>query len=260
MEGSCARAAELGLPSIAFTEHVDITRWTVPAAVQERIGHDRSLVDEGGRFRPPELDVEGYTDSIARCRERFPELRILSGVELGEPHRFTERIHDLLGSGQFDRVLGALHTVKVGGELWLVDGLMAADRPSGLGPAEVLRAYLAEAAAMVREFPDEVQVLAHIDYPVRGWNGRFEIAHFEEEFREVLTALAATGRALEVNTRVPLAASVVGWWRDVGGRAVSFGSDAHRPDGVAAGFTAAASMVESHGFRPDRHPHGFWHC
>src|SRR4051812_7223770 len=33
MEGSCARAVELGLPSIAFTEHVDLTRWgPVPAS------------------------------------------------------------------------------------------------------------------------------------------------------------------------------------------------------------------------------------
>lgn len=258
MEGSCARAADLGLPSIAFTEHVDITRWTVPAAVRERLGRDRSLVDAEGRFHPPELDVGGYMAAVGRCRERFPQLRILSGVELGEPHRFTARIRSLLGSGSFDRVLGALHTVEVGGELWLVDDLMAVDRPSGLDPSQVLRAYLAESAAMVRELPDEVQVLAHIDYPVRGWRGRFQVADFEEEFREVLVALAATDRALEVNTRVPLAAPVVGWWRDVGGRAVTFGSDAHRPDGVAAGFAEAASMVESHGFRRDRHPHGFW--
>lgn len=259
MEGSCARAAQLGLESIAFTEHVDVTRWTIPSAVRERLRRDRDLLDAEGRFCPPELDVEGYMTAVARCRERFPQLRVLSGVELGEPHRFTARIRGLLGSGSFDRVLGALHTVEVAGEMWLVDDLMAADRPSGLEPAEVLRAYLAEAVTMVREFPDEVQVLAHIDYPVRGWAGDFEVTDFEEEFREVLSELSSTERALEVNTRVPLAPTIVSWWRDVGGRAVSFGSDAHRPDGVAAGFAAAASMVESHGFRRDRHPHGFWH-
>ena len=30
MERSCARAAALGLRSIAFTEHVDFTMWTIP--------------------------------------------------------------------------------------------------------------------------------------------------------------------------------------------------------------------------------------
>ena len=29
MEATCARAVELGLPAVAFTEHVDHTRWLV---------------------------------------------------------------------------------------------------------------------------------------------------------------------------------------------------------------------------------------
>jgi histidinol-phosphatase (PHP family) len=107
--------------------------------------------------------------------------------------------------------------------------------------------------------PDEVQVLAHVDYPARRWVGPFDPTAFEAEFREVLTRLAATERALEINTRVPLAPVVLTWWRDVGGRAVSFGSDAHVPSAVAAGFREAADMAEAHGFRADRHPLGFWY-
>ena len=30
MEAACARAVELGLPSVAFTEHLDLTPWFVP--------------------------------------------------------------------------------------------------------------------------------------------------------------------------------------------------------------------------------------
>ena len=44
-------------------------------------------------------------------------------------------------------------------------------------------------------------------------------------------ALAATGRALEVNTSSPLASvDQVRWFHEEGGEAVSFGSDAHAPD------------------------------
>lgn len=259
MVGACERAVELGLPSIAFTEHVDRTRWPVPAEVRGQLTRDRDHVGEDGWFTPPPLDVAGYLAAVDECRERFPQLKILAGVELGEPHWFAEQTRDLVAGGDFDRVLGSLHSLKLAGDPWLVDMVDPAHAPGDLNHADLLRAYLVEAARMVRSFPDAVQVLGHIDYPVRRWPVPFDPSDFEEELRQVLTALAAQDRALEVNTRIPLASEIVGWWRDVGGRAVSFGSDAHRPDAVAAGFSEAAAMVESHGFRPDRHPHGFWH-
>jgi len=51
---------------------------------------------------------------------------------------------------------------------------------------------------------------------------------------------------------------VVRWWRDEGGQAITFGSDAHDPTALANGFAQAAAMVEAHGFRPGRHPYDFW--
>jgi len=260
MVGSCARAVDLGLRSIAFTEHVDGTRWTVPTEMRDRFAEaGRDLVDEDGRFAPSPFDVEGYLAAIEACRQRFPDLRVVTGVELGEPHWFAEQARTLLAGGRFERVLGSLHVLEFDERPWLVDTLMMPSQRQGPTAAEVVRGYLREAATMVRDLPDEVQSLAHIDYPLRRWDGPFDPAWFEEEFREVLVALATSGRALEINTRVPLAAEILGWWRDVGGRAVSFGSDAHRPSAVADGFADAAAMAEAHGFRGDRDPHGFWH-
>ena len=86
MEASCARALELGLPSIAFTEHVDATRWVLTDEAQSLMPPDRVGVD--GRFDPLTLDADGYLACVERCRDRFPDLRILTGVELGEPHWF----------------------------------------------------------------------------------------------------------------------------------------------------------------------------
>jgi histidinol-phosphatase (PHP family) len=259
MLGSCARAVELGLPSIAFTEHVDWLRWRVPADLQARAADaGRDLVDGEGFLSPPPFDVAGYLASVEDCRERFPDLRIVSGVELGEPHLFGDEVRSLLAGGAFERVLGSLHVVSVDGTPRLVDTL-SDDRPEDMTAQDVVRSYLHDAAVMVAGLPDEIQVLAHVDYPARRWGGHFDPADFEAEFREVLTRLAATERALEINTRVPLAPAILGWWRDVGGRAVSFGSDAHLPSAVAAGFDEAAAMADAHGFRPDRHPLGFWH-
>jgi histidinol-phosphatase (PHP family) len=268
MEGSCARAVELGLPSIAFTEHIDRVRWRItgplsdPAsaaaldAISQRIAAN---VAPDGCFDPPPLDVDGYLASIERCRAKFPGLRIVTGVELGEPHWFAEQSRSLLAAGAFERVLGSLHSLDVDGEqcdVWSLFRTWA----EGRGPAGVVRAYLAEVARMVESgFP--FQVLAHLDYPIRRWPA--EVASlppsaFEEEYRAVLRALAQSGRALEVNTRLPLDAQIVRWWHEVGGEAVSFGSDAHFPEAVATGFAEAAAMVEAQGFRPGKAPQDFW--
>jgi histidinol-phosphatase (PHP family) len=259
MLGSCARASALGLPAIAFTEHVDATRWVAPEPLRAHVAARGMAVGDDGAVRPPPLAVDGYLAAVAGCRERYPDLVILTGVEVGEPHWFADQTRALLEGGRFERVLASLHSVRLDGQPWMVDHLIGTHAPDDVTPADVLRRYLAEAAVMVAALPDEIQVLAHLDYPVRSWRGRFDPGPFEAEFREVLAPLAASGRALEINTRVPLAARIVGWWRDVGGEALSFGADAHRPDEVGHGFAAAAAMAAGHGFRPDRHPHGFWH-
>jgi histidinol-phosphatase (PHP family) len=125
---------------------------------------------------------------------------------------------------------------------------------------DVLRDYLAEARRMAAS-DAPFAALAHIDYPVRHWpaHGRpFRPAEFEDEFRDVLTALAGSGRALEINTRVPLAPELVRWWADAGGDAVSFGSDAHRPRDLANRFASAAEVAVDAGFSPGGDPGDFW--
>jgi histidinol-phosphatase (PHP family) len=70
--------------------------------------------------------------------------------------------------------------------------------------------------------------------------------------------LATSGRALEINTKVPLAPELVQWWADAGGDTVSFGSDAHRPGVLAHGFAAAAEVALGCGFRPGADPADLW--
>lgn len=255
MERSCARAVELGLPSIAFTEHADFTRWVVTPEIATRMRPVRAArVASDGRFSPAPLDAAAYLTCVQRCRDRFPGLRILAGTELGEPHWHAGEVKDLLGRGGFDRVLGSVHSLAVDGP-WLVDHLFGR-----LGPADLMRAYLGEVLRLVGSSAP-FAVLAHIDYPLRHWPaepGGFDAAAYEDEYRAVLGALARSGRALEVNTVVPLPAVIVRWWYEAGGEALTFGSDAHRPAAVARDFARAAAMAEAGGFRPGRHPHDVW--
>jgi histidinol-phosphatase (PHP family) len=258
MERSCLRAIDLGLPSIAFTEHVDHTVWTAGPEGIAQLPADHPVVvlsDGGGQVTPPQFDSAGYLEAIERCRWRFPDLRILSGLELGEPHRHRRAIARVLASGPFDRILGSLHCLPHG------DGFQEPkDLYSHRDPEEVVREYLLEVAGLVGQ-SDDFAVLAHIDYPVRTWparEGPFDPPAFEEEFRYALQTTARTGRALEINTVVPLQAQILRWWHEEGGDTVTFGSDAHEPSRVASGFAAAAAMAEANGFRPARDPLALW--
>jgi histidinol-phosphatase (PHP family) len=256
MIGSCERALELGLPSVAFTEHADLTPWLIPEPIRPMLpDHFRVRLRPDGVLEPPDLDVEGYLACVEECRGRFPDLRIQSGVELSEPHWHRSRADALLASHDFDRVLGSVHSLP--GEDGLYQELtIVSDRP----PGAILRAYLSEVLGLA-ESTAGFAVLAHIDYALRSWPAEgppFVVADFEEEFRTVLRALAGSGRALEVNTKVPLPGEVVRWWFELGGEAVAFGSDAHEPALVGHGFADAAALVESCGFRHGRTPHDFW--
>ncbi|MEW1838684.1 PHP domain-containing protein [Nonomuraea angiospora] len=255
MERTCARAVESGLPAVAFTEHVDFTASAVHAGDLDEYPQLKPFVTPTGTLAPPRFDSDGYLECVRRCRDRFPGLRIITGVELGEPHWYADEVASLLDAGQFDRVLGSLHCLPVGRQ-FSEPPYLYRQRPA----AEVVRDYLAEIPRLIKS-SDAFGVLAHIDYPLRYWPaqaGPFDPNAFQDEFRHALRVLADSGRALEVNTRGPLHPEIVRWWRDEGGDAVAFGSDAHDPTGIAYRFAEATAMVEAQGFRPGRHPHDFW--
>ncbi|CAA9259870.1 MAG: Histidinol-phosphatase [uncultured Blastococcus sp.] len=268
MHATCARAVAIGLGSLAFTEHVDLTPWVLHG--RDLPAHYTGRIDEHGRFLAQPLAIAAYLEEIDRCRRAFPDLRILSGVELSEPHRHPGAVPGLLaaaglgGTGGLDRVIGSVHAladVSTGDRhtepvdvVEVVDGFV--QRP----PVDVVVGYLDEVTALARSDAD-FAVLGHIDYPLRSWPeaaGSVPWPALEEAFRAALGALASSGRALEVNTRLPLSPRVVTWWHEAGGSAVVFGSDAHRPEDLASDFTETAAMVQAHGFRPGPTPYEFW--
>lgn len=236
------RAIEIGLPAIAFTDHADFV-----------------VVQEGQHC----VDIAGYLDAVERCRARFKDLRILSGVELGEPHWFPEETARILAAGKIDRVIGSVHCVRIGSGI--VDASQFPQLPVDQVP-EAIRSYFREVLAMV-ESSEPFEALGHLDYPKRyrvpGAPPYREEDH-EEVQRAILKAAARRGLVLEANTtrgeegKLCPGPVVLRWWYEEGGEAVTFGSDAHDPDRVAAGFSLARQVVESAGFKPPSDPMGLW--
>jgi histidinol-phosphatase (PHP family) len=240
MERSCERAIEIGLPAIAFTEHAD---W--------------AMVHEGQHT----IDIAGYLDAVERCRAKFKGLPILTGVELGEPHRFPRETAEVLAAAPLDHVLGSIHSIRLNGEM--LDASQFRDRTDIDFPRAV-REYFREVLAMV-DSDQPFETLAHIDYPKRYWleGARpYRDEDYKEEIRAILSAAVRTGRVLEVNTTRGATMcpdiTVVRWWRELGGQAVSYGSDAHQPDKITVGFELATQMVQAAGFKPASDPMALW--
>jgi histidinol-phosphatase (PHP family) len=244
MERSCERAIEIGLPAVAFTEHADFV-----------------TIHEGQHS----VDITGYHDAIERCRARFKDLRILSGVELGEPHWFPEETAAVLAAGKLDRVLGSIHCVRLNGRE--VDASQFRFEPVA-NQADAVRKYFQETLAMV-ESSEPFEALAHLDYPKRYWPDgmpAYREEDYETELRAILAAAARRGCVLEANTtrgdggesKFCPGLKVLRWWHELGGEAVSFGSDAHQPDKVAGGFELATQVVEAAGFKPSSDPTALW--
>ena len=247
---SCEKALAEGIPAVAFTDHLDFTTWTDydQVAVEQ--------LDPRPYHRMRLLDVPGYLATLEECRGRYPDLRILSGVEIGEAHLWGASAAAVLASADIDRVLGSVHAIPFEGRLTAADQLF-----SRMPADKVMRLYFAEVVRLI-EGSDLFEVLAHLDFPRRMWPAGaapYDENAFEPEYRAVLSALAASGRVLEVNTKSPMASvGLVRWWREAGGRAVSFGSDAHQPWRVGDKFKTAVDVVEAAGFRAGCDRFDFW--
>lgn len=257
MESMCRRAVQIGLPAIVFTEHLDLTGWAAePEDLPERL---RPLVTDGVLI-PPLLDVDGYLASIERCRVAYPDVQILTGVEFGQPHLDEADARRVVDLDALDRVNGSLHTITTADQ----QGSVRSEPGTlyRLWPAEdVIHRYLTEMVQMMT-VGGTFAVVTHIDYAVRSWpaqqEGPFDPKRFEDEFRQAMRAIAGADRALELNIGGPLRPWIPQWWAEVGGRAITFGSDAHTTDWLAGNFYEALAMAVHFGFRPGRRPTDFW--
>lgn len=191
MRRTCERACRIGLSTLIFTEHLDFEdHWRAEPADLDP--HERKLIDATGHVRLPAFDLTGYLESIDRCRHTFPELRILTGVEFGQPHLWDGAAADIIGSGEINRVNGSLHMLPYGD----TDRAEPITLYRNQDPTEVMSAYLEEIPRMVAG-SDTFAVFTHIDYAVRTWPtdtaGPFEPSVIAANFPEAAAMLEHFG-------------------------------------------------------------------
>ena len=222
------RAAKLGVGAV-FTEHEDMD---FPG-------------EKDFTFSP-----EDYWKKYEALRGEGERLRL--GVELGMQEGLAEKNRAFVKKAPFDQVIGSLHTL-LGFDLYYETLYEGREKD------EVYRLYLRAMASCVRSHGAFIDILAHIDYIARYAayrDAELTYAVYGEEIDEVLAALIETDTVLELNTRrfdapqgkaslVPIFRR----YRELGGREVTLGSDAHDACAVAFAFCEAQDLAESLGLR-----------
>ncbi len=225
----CERALSLGFTEIAITDHAE---WH----------------NGGDGF----ANVKAYLAAIDKCRQMYePQgLRVLSGVELGNPHEFAVETAELLNNNRLDVTIGSLHY------LYGID-LHTPHCFQGRDPYAVVSDYFEEVARM--SATADFHILGHLDrifvQPAK-MDVRLNLEQIEPIIRTTLFTIIKRGQILEVNTKnyhykptwFSWQMTLLRWYHEMGGQRVVVTSDAHYKQDIGRDFELAADILVLTGF------------
>jgi histidinol-phosphatase (PHP family) len=235
-----ASAVERGIAELAITDHVDFEPGAPAFGYATFADRERVVRQAAERWAPRGVSI------------RF-------GVELTYDRAWDADIRAHLARHAYDFTIGSVH-----------DRVSSPYSPSnvqrwvdGRSLREIVAPSFDEVEAAARS--GLFDALGHLDVVKRYLHpfvSKEALAGAEELYEPILRALVESGTALEINTsglRHPVgetypSAAIVNRFREMGGRAISIGSDAHRAGhfgwGLADGYGIASEVgFESLAFR-----------
>lgn len=232
-----------GLDGIVFTDHYDIYIPDVP-------GEDVP--------RPQDFDILAQQTEIERVNNLFPDsFKVLKGIEIGMNPHSIEDARDLIRSHSFDQVIASVHYLDDSDPYY---GAFF----EGKGWKQAYGMYLEAIYEGITHLED-FDIVGHYDYVARYApypQDCIRYADFSDIFDSLMRYLRDNGKALEINTKscsgskgraTELDLNILKRYRELGGEAISLGSDSHTPESVADRFDVYADMLRSIGFRWTSH-------
>ncbi len=237
MEEMCLAAIKSGFCGISITDHYN---------------GDSCISDNAYR---------NITNSVTLARklnEQFgDQLLVLGGVETSDVLRKPDYTTRFLKSLRPDSVIFSVHNVFMDS---LTKNLSRMDfgKLTDEDAYGVIKVYFSELVEGAEKA--DYDILAHLTLPLRYTNGKhgkkLTLDRFNAEIEKILSTLIKKKKALEINTSdvrhqlfdfMPYE-SIVRKYYGLGGRLVTIGTDAHKPENIAAGFDEAKAMLKEIGF------------
>lgn len=237
MESMIDSAMAKGLRHICFTEHNDFK-------------YPESEKFPKGTW---DLNIDSYLYDLLTYREKYDgKINIGFGVEIGLQDIAVKENTVLANSQKFDFIIGSVH---------VVNGVDTYE-PSfyeGRPVKEAINEYFDCVIKNVGLYKS-YDVLGHLDYLTRtlpGHENDYRPDDYMDKIDVILKTLIHNGKGLELNTQTlgkgykypnPWP-EVLKRYKELGGEIITIGSDAHKPEAVAAGFDKAGSLLTSLGFK-----------
>ena len=226
------RARELGLYAYILTDHCECNDYD--GSYRQRQAAAWTGMEE--------LDVpEGIT--------------FLRGIELGQITQNPEGAREALEKYPYDLAIGSLHNLRGREDFYYIDcRSKSQDEIAGL-----LNEYWDEVLEMIEL--GGFDTLGHLTYPLRYIQGEQGV-HVDLErhlgrIDEIFRSLIGHGKALEVNTsglygkfgETFPGPGLLRRYYELGGRLLTFGSDAHTTENLGRGIDMAMDQAREIGFK-----------
>lgn len=234
MDEAVDRAVELGLGGICFSDHYDI--------------------DIPGGSDAFSFDIRKHQEEIDMLNCRYGSgIKILKGIELGLQKESLSKTRSLADGYEFDSVIASIHFLE-GLDPYYGEYYLGKDRK---------HAYMNYYETMydcIREYED-FDILGHFDYIARysSYEAKsIKYKDFPDHFDTLFRYLSENGKVLELNTKsydvssvnsVELDPDILRRYSEMGGEAVSLGSDAHAVSRIAEGFQKMLGVAVDSGIR-----------
>lgn len=228
----CARAAELGLYAYTLTDHCECQNYE-------------------DRYR---ARVENAWAEMERAAEHAAGTRFLRGIELGQPNQDEKAAAEALAGREYDFVIGSVHNIRGFEDFFFLDYTGV----QGDFIDELLRTYFEELSEVIAW--GGFDSLGHLTYPLRYIEGEHgipvDLSRHSASIDRVFTALVRAEKALEVNTsglrqkigRTMPDLPLLKRYRELGGRLVTLGSDAHSTADLGKGIDEGMELLKQAGF------------
>ena len=254
MEAQIERAIELGLDEICFTDHVD---YGIKKDWEEGniVWRGADLMSDDRMVRNPLANVNypEYFGKLLRMQETYRDrITVRKGLEFGIQSITVPQFERLYEKWQdeLDFVLLSMHQVD-NREFW------TQDFQQGRSQQVYNEIYYKEIRKVMGMF-DHYDVLAHLDLIVRyDKQGIYPFEKVEDLIAEILKLAIRKGKGIELNTSswhyglsdTQPSRRILKLYRDLGGRIITVGSDAHSTRYLADHLDDAYQILKNLGFK-----------
>ncbi len=228
----CEQAVDKGLRAIALTDHCE--------------------TDKFFSQKYNSMVFHSYFECLKAKSSFEGELLVLLGIEIAQPLHDKALSEKIIRNHKYDIVLGSIHTPEG------FDCDVKEIPYDEINVYDFMKGYFRQLTELA--YWDGCDVMAHITCPMRRIQGKYDIdfdySKIAKETDELLKAIIENKKSLEINTsglrqlmaRPMPDISILKRYKELGGRLITIGSDAHSAADVGAGIREGMKIAGACGF------------